>query len=394
MNQIEKEHELFFPTYKRIPLEIERGEGCYLFTTDGKRYLDLFGGLAVNALGYAHPSVIAAIEKQLRKFNHLSNNFLQSPQLELAEILLQQSGMKKVFFTNSGTEAIETAIKLARKWGKKKGKVNVFGMSNGFSGRTYGALSIMDREKYKTGYEPFIPNAGVIRYNDVNDLCAKIDDTTAGVFLECLQGEGGGVGVSTEFVSTLLALRQKYNFLIVADEIQTGIGRTGKFFCCEHHSLLPDVICFAKAVGGGLPLGGILGNEKVADVFTLGTHGTTFGGNPVSCCAGIATVKEILENGIMSNAMEVGNYFFEKLSPLKNKFPNLILEIRGRGLMLGIQLSTEGNIFVDKMLENGVLINCTNINVLRLLPPLILTKEQVDEAVQIFEKVFSEFSAV
>ncbi|MBM4166838.1 MAG: aminotransferase class III-fold pyridoxal phosphate-dependent enzyme, partial [Ignavibacteria bacterium] len=184
MNNFQKEQELFFNTYKRLPIEIERGEGCYLFSNDGKKYLDLFGGLAVNSLGYSHPKVIEAIEKQIRKYNHLSNTFLQEPQLQLAELLLKQSGFKKIFFTNSGTEAIESAMKLVRKWGSKRGKNKLFGMSNGFSGRTYGALSIMDKEKYKSGYEPFLPNASVIRYNDVADALANIDETTAGIFLE------------------------------------------------------------------------------------------------------------------------------------------------------------------------------------------------------------------
>jgi len=352
----------------------------------------LFGGLAVNSLGYAHPKIIEAIETQIRKFNHLSNTFLQEPQLQLAELLLKISNYKKIFFTNSGTEAIESAMKLVRKWGKKKNKVNVFGMSNGFSGRTYGALSIMDKEKYKTGYEPFLPNAGVIRFNDVTDLENNIGETTAGVFLEFIQGEGGIVPASKEFVEKLFSLREKFYFLIVADEIQTGIGRTGKFFCFEHYNALPDIICFAKAVGGGLPLGGILGNEKVADVFTVGVHGTTFGGNPVACCAGIATVNEIYFNGAMNNASEVGNYFLEKLRSLKNIFPNLVKEVRGKGMMLGIELTRDGSRIVEKFLENGILLNCTNGNVLRLLPPLILSREQIDEAMKIFEKVFSEVS--
>ncbi|MBS4027733.1 MAG: acetylornithine/succinylornithine family transaminase [Ignavibacteriales bacterium] len=392
MDNFQKEHELFFNTYKRLPLEIESGEGCYLFSKDGNKYLDLFGGLAVNSLGYSHPKIIEAIEKQIRKYNHLSNTFLQTPQVELAELLLQQTKYKKVFFTNSGTEAIESAMKLVRKWGKKKNKVNVFGMSNGFSGRTYGALSIMDKEKYKSGYEPFLPNTSVIRFNDVDDLISKVNETTGGIFLEFIQGEGGIVPASKEFIEQLFLLREKFDFLIIADEIQAGIGRTGKFFCFEHYNVQPDVICFAKAVGGGLPLGGILGNEKVADVFTVGVHGTTFGGNPVACCAGIATVKEILENGIMQNAIEVGNYFLEKLCMSKNKFPNFIKEVRGKGMMLGVELTHDGSTVAEKMLENGVLINCTNVNVLRLLPPLILSKEQVDDAMKVFEKVFSEFS--
>jgi acetylornithine aminotransferase len=390
MNNFIKEHELFFNTYKRLPAEIERGEGCYLFSKDGKKYLDLFGGLAVNSLGYAHPKIIEAIEKQIRKFNHLSNTFLQEPQLQLAELLLKISNYKKIFFTNSGTEAIESAMKLVRKWGKKKNKMNVFGMSNGFSGRTYGALSIMDKEKYKTGYEPFLPNASVIRFNDVADLEYKINETTAGVFLEFIQGEGGIVPSSKEFVEKLFSLRKKFDFLIVADEIQTGIGRTGKFFCFEHFNMLPDIVCFAKAVGGGLPLGGILGNEKVTDVFTVGVHGTTFGGNPVACSAGIATVNEIYFNGAMNNASEVGNYFLEKLRSLKNTFPDFVKEVRGKGMMLGIELTRDGSSVAEKFLENGILLNCTNGNVLRLLPPLILAKEQVDDAMKIFEKVFSE----
>ncbi|MBM4167477.1 MAG: aminotransferase class III-fold pyridoxal phosphate-dependent enzyme, partial [Ignavibacteria bacterium] len=248
------------------------------------------------------------------------------------------------------------------------------------------------KEKYKSGYEPFLPNASVIRYNDVADALANIDETTAGIFLEFIQGEGGIVSASREFVETLFSLREKFGFLIIADEIQGGIGRTGKFFAFEHSNVQPDIICVAKAVGGGLPLGAMLGNEKVADVFTFGVHGTTFGGNPVACCAGIATVNEIVNNGIMRNAKDVGEYFLQKLFLLKEKHSSLIKNVRGKGLMLGVELSCDGAIFVEKILEKGILINCTNTNVLRLLPPLILSKAQVDVAVNVFDEVFANYA--
>lgn len=391
MNFADRESRVFFHTYKRLPLEIEKGEGCYLYSRDGRKYLDMFSGLAVNALGYNHPAVVAAITEQAKKYTHLSNFFIQEPQLQLAERLLGISGFDKVFFSNSGTEAVEGTIKLVRKWGKPSGKKIIFGMSNGFSGRTMGALSLMDKEKYRDGYEPFLPNVGSIEFNNSNDLTAKVDEQTGAVFLEFIQGEGGIVGVTQEFIDTLKTLREKFGFLIVADEIQSGIGRTGKFFGFQHFNITPDIITVAKPIGGGLPLGAIIGSKKVADVWTYGVHGTTFGGNPVSCAAGIASIDIIRQTGFLQNIIDNAEYFKQKVLSLKKQYP-VIKDIRVYGYMIGIELTVESALVVEEILQEGVLVNSTANNVIRILPPLIAGKGEFDQLLTVLEKSISHLT--
>ena len=393
MNLHDTEARLFFKTYKRLALDVDRGEGCYLYTKDGKKYLDMFSGLAVNALGYNHPGIIAAIEKQIRKYIHLSNFFVQGPQVELANRLLHLAKFQRIFFTNSGTEAIEGTIKLVRKWGKAKNKTAIFGMSNGFSGRTMGSLSIMDKEKYREGYGPFLENCGHVEFNDAEDLRKNIDDSTAAVFLEFIQGEGGVVPVSSEFVATLESLRQKHGFLVVADEIQSGIFRTGKLFAFQHYNFIPDIVTIAKPIGGGLPLGAILGNEKVGEVWTYGVHGTTFGGNPVACAAGIAVIDELTTKEMESHISDVSDYLFTQLHLLQKKV-RIIKEVRGKGFMIGVELTVESAPVVDAMLSKGVLVNSTATNVVRILPPLIATKQEVDALLKTFENALTEYSHV
>ncbi|MEW5799828.1 MAG: aspartate aminotransferase family protein [Bacteroidota bacterium] len=388
MNFTESESKLFFHTYKRLPLEVERGEGCYLFTKEGKQFLDMFSGLAVNALGYAHPAVINAINEQVRKYTHLSNFFIQEPQLQLAERLLRLSGFDKLFFTNSGTEAIEGTIKLVRKWGKAKNKKMIFGMSNGFSGRTMGSLSLMDKQKYRDGYEPFLPNFGSIEFNNVADLKSKADADTAAIFLEFIQGEGGIVGASQHFIDELRSLREQFGFLIVADEIQSGIGRTGKMFGYQHFNIEPDIVTIAKPIGGGLPLGAILGSKKVSDVWTYGVHGTTFGGNPVACAAGIATIDIVLKDEFLHKIKETSQYAAGKLFELKSKH-DVIMELRIYGFMMGIELTIESAPIVEEVLKRGVLVNSTANTVIRILPPLIAGKPEFDLLVSILDEVLT-----
>ncbi|MCX7983695.1 MAG: acetylornithine/succinylornithine family transaminase [Bacteroidetes bacterium] len=375
----QREDELFFHTYRRLPLELDYGEGVYLYTKDGRRLVDFFGGLAVNALGYCHPKIVRAIEKQIRRYNHVSNYFIQDTQVELAErILCASQGMKKIFFTNSGTEAVEGAIKLARKWGKENNKVDLFCLTNSFHGRTMGALSLTERPKYRDGFDPFLPNTGYITFNCVPDLLSKVTERTLGVILECIQGEGGINIVSQEFARALKELRERYGFLIIVDEIQSGIGRTGKFYSYEYLELEPDIVVIAKAIGGGLPLGALLGNDRVAECFAYGAHGTTFGGNPVACAAGCAVMEEVVDNKLMEQAGAIGLYILTCASELKEKFPTLIKEVRGRGCMIGIDLTIEGQSIVDTLLERGFLVNCTNTTVIRFLPPYIIEKEHCD----------------
>lgn len=388
MNSFERESEYFFHTYKRLPLEIERGDGVYLYTKDGKRYLDMFGGLAVNALGYNHPKVTEAIYEQSKRYTHLSNYFLQEPQLQLAQLLVKQSGFTKVFFSNSGTEAIEGAIKIARKWGSKRGKTDIISFSNAFHGRTFGALSIMDRPQYREGYGPFLPNCCVAEFNNAEQLQSAVGRKTAAVVLEFIQGEGGIRPVTKEFVDELRRLKKQLGFLLIADEIQSGIGRTGKFFGFQHYDIEPDIVVVAKPIGGGLPLGAILGNTAVADVLEPGVHGTTFGGNPVACAAGIVVMHEITDGGLMENANRLGTIFFEKLKSLQNEFPDLVKEVRGFGLMVGMELTREGDSIVKTIREKGILVNCTSQTVLRFLPPLIINELHIEETIATLKETF------
>ncbi len=376
MNIFEKEKQLFLGTYKRIPIEISHGEGVHLIDVNGKKYLDFFCGLGVNALGHSHPRIIEAVSNQVTRFIHLSNNYITSIQIEFAEMLIKYSGMNKLFLTNSGTEAIEGALKIIRKkFGPGK---MIYSLTNSFHGRTYGAVTLTERNKYKAGFEPMLPGISYINFNDVEDLKAKVDKNTAAIFVEFIQGEGGINVVSDEFAGKLNELHRQFGFALVADGIQCGCGRTGKPFSFNYYNVSPDIVTSAKAIGGGLPLGAILTTEEYAKVLTPGSHGTTFGGNPVSCAAGKVVLEEVFENGLMQNAFELGMYFNQQLEEIKSMFPQDIKEIRGRGLMIGIELFYDGNFIVDLLRERQILANCTNQNVIRLLPPLIAAKEEID----------------
>jgi acetylornithine aminotransferase len=384
-----RETAAFMHTYKRLPLEIQRGEGVYLYTGDGTRYLDMFSGLAVNALGYGHPRVVKAIEDQARKYIHLSNYHLQEPQIGLAELLVKHTGFPRVFFANSGTETTEGVIKIARRWGSSRAKSEILSLSNSFHGRTMGALSLMDRPKYRNGFGPFLDHCTVVPFNDHDALRGAVKPDTAAIILEYIQGEGGIRPVSAEFAGTIRELQKQFEFLIIADEIQSGIGRTGKFFGYQHFDVKPDLVTIAKPLGGGLPLGAILATETVGAVLEPGMHGTTFGGNPVACAAGCAVILEIIENGLMRQAEAMGNLLTRGLKSLKEGFPDLVREVRGFGLMVGMELTRDGEPYVAAMRERKILINCTDQTVLRFLPPLIIRQKQIDETIEALRTVFA-----
>ncbi|HUL44634.1 MAG TPA: aspartate aminotransferase family protein [Bacteroidota bacterium] len=388
MNAAERESAVFFHTYKRLPLEIDHGEGVYLFTKDGKRYLDMFGGLAVNALGYGDSDLLEAIQDQSRRYIHLSNYYLQEPQLRLAEALVKHSGFSRVFFSNSGTEAIEGALKIARKWGTPRGKTDLVSFSNAFHGRTFGALSIMDRPNYREGYGPFLPNCCVAAFNDVDQLHHAISRKTTAVVLEFIQGEGGIHPVSEPFVAALNALKRQFGFLLIADEIQSGIGRTGKMFGFQYFNISPDIVTVAKPIGGGLPLGAILGSEHVASVLEPGVHGTTFGGNPVACAAGSVVLRKVTDGGLLRNAEQMGSILRSGLDTLHEEFPHLVKEVRGFGLMQGMELTREGEGVVASLRERGILLNCTGKTVLRFLPPLTITENHITETITHLREIF------
>lgn len=380
MTMQERESAAFFHTYRRLPLDIDRGEGVYLISRDGTRYLDMVAGIAVNALGYGHPKVVQAIRQQAERYIHLSNYFLQEPQIELAEILTRASGYPKLFFANSGTETIEGAVKIARRWGSTRGKTVVLSATNAFHGRTMGALSLMDRPKYRDGFGPFLDGCAAVEFNDAEALTRAVTPSTAAVFLEFIQGEGGIRPVSRDLAATLTALKDRFGFLLIADEIQSGLGRTGKFFGFQHYDVHPDIVVMAKPIGGGLPLGAILATDDIAATLEPGMHGTTFGGNPVACAAGIAVAREILERDLMTHAAELGSYFLTRLRALQEDFPHTVKEVRGVGLMTGMELHGQGESFVTAMREKKVLINCTDQTVLRFVPPLTIAQRHLEEA--------------
>ncbi|MEW6511979.1 MAG: acetylornithine/succinylornithine family transaminase [Bacteroidota bacterium] len=392
MDLHDRESAALFHTYKRLPLEVERGEGVYLYTRDGKRYLDMFAGLAVNALGYAHPRVVRAIADQAARYTHLSNYFLQEPQVRLAELLIRHGGYPRVFFANSGTEATEGAVKLARKWGSTRGKGEIIAFTNSFHGRTLGALSLMDRPKYRDGFGPFLDNCNLVPFDDIGALVGAITAHTAAVMLEFIQGEGGIRPVSQDFAVALADLRKKFGFLIIADEVQSGAGRTGKFFGFQHYSIKPDIVTLAKPIGGGLPLGALLAREEIAAVLEPGMHGTTFGGNPVACAAGIAVLEEIEEKELIPAVARLGGRLMNGLSLLGAEFPRLVKEVRGFGLMAGIELTRSGDGVVDAMRDRGILINCTDSTVLRFLPPLIIHESHVDETVMALRGILASLT--
>jgi predicted acetylornithine/succinylornithine family transaminase len=385
LNNLNKEKEFLLQTYKRIPLDISHGEGVYLYTTDGKKYLDFFSGLAVNALGYGNPQIIKAIEEQIKKHLHLSNYYVSNSQIELAELLVKYTGLSKVFLTNSGTEAIEASLKLIRKvLGPKK---KIISFTNAFHGRTYGSLSLSGKEQYRKQFSPLLPNIVQLEFNNVDLLEANINKDTAAVYLEFIQGEGGIRVVSTKFIEKLKELKSKYDFILVADEIQSGIGRTGKPFAFNHFDFEPDIVIVAKAIGGGLPLGAMITSKKYSDVFQYSDHGSTFGGNPVACAAGIEVIKEVLENQLVEEVAKLGSDFLSELDLFKEKYPGKITEVRGFGFMIGVEMSSPCAEIVNEFRNRGVLVNCTSENVIRILPPLISTKENIDKFLAVFQEI-------
>ncbi|NNG27793.1 MAG: acetylornithine/succinylornithine family transaminase [Ignavibacteriaceae bacterium] len=385
LHLLEKEKKYFLNTYSRIPLEVTHGEGVYLFTSDGKKYLDFFSGLGVNALGHSHPKISKAVKEQIEKFSHLSNYYITDIQIEFAELLLEHSRMENIFLTNSGTEAVEATLKLLRK--KYGPRNNIFSLTNSFHGRTYGALSLTAQEKYTESFKPLLPKINQLKFNNLDYLREHVNENTAAIFLEFVQGEGGINFISQEYITLLKELKDKYDFAVVADEIQSGIGRTGKGFSFEHFNIIPDIIICAKAIGGGLPLGALLTSSNYADVFAPGDHGTTFGGNPIACAAGKVVLNEVFENGLVYSVAKLGEYFIKELNKFKHLNPDKIKEVRGKGFMIGVEIPVSGDEIIKQMREKNILINSTNNNTLRILPPLISTKTEINIFLESFCKV-------
>lgn len=375
----------FIPVYKRIDKVIIGGEGSVLYTKDGG-YLDMFSGLGVNILGYGNKKVNKAVEEQLKKHSHLSNYFEAESVGKLAKYLIEHSFAEKVFFSNSGTEAVEAGLKIIRKYGKNNGRKNIITFTNAFHGRTLGSASITAPDKSSFYNQSGMTGVLTLEFNNMKDL-DRINSEAAGVFIELIQGQGGINVAEKVFVRELKKRTDKFKVILMADEIQSGMGRTGKLLSFENYSIEPDLAVIAKAIGGGLPLGALLANKDFCDYLTVGEHGSTFGGNPVSCAAGLATIKQIDSGKFMDSVTLKGELLKEEVFKLKKKHPDKIGRISGMGLMIGTEiLKNEGK--VRELFENEhIFVNMTQGNILRLLPPLIITEEEIYRFINSFEKV-------
>jgi acetylornithine/N-succinyldiaminopimelate aminotransferase len=397
--RVAKADQYLLPTYKRAPFMLTHGRGCYVFDADGKKYFDFLGGIAVNALGHAHPRIVKTIRREAARAIHFSNLYHHPFQGPLAEKLSQWSGMDHVFFSNSGSEAIEGALKLARLYGRSADeapnsaakKHRILAMTNSFHGRTFGAVSATSTEKYRLPFAPLLPGIDFVKFNDVRDLESKFDDTVCAVLLEPIQGEGGIHSVSDAFWNRARALTAEHGAVLIADEIQCGLGRTGRYFGYQKFASLPDIVVIAKPLAAGLPLGAILASDAVAAKIGPGLHGSTFGGGPLVCATALEFLNVVESDKLLENVRARGNELRDGLTALASKF-GFIREVRGEGLMIGVELSIEGAPFVAEATKRGLLMNCTHDFTLRLLPPFILTKAQVRDFLKLFESVLASTS--
>jgi predicted acetylornithine/succinylornithine family transaminase len=386
-------------TYKRFPVVFNKGRGMKVWSTDGKEYLDFMAGVAVNALGHCHPNLVVAVQKQAQRLLHVSNLYQSDRQVKLAKLLIQNSFADRVFFSNSGAEANEAAIKLTRKYAKMKphpsgGRYEIITALNSFHGRTMATITATGQEKFHKGFEPLLPGFKYVPYGDSAALRNAVDEEkTCAVMLEPIQGEGGVRIPPDGYFSDVRALCDEKGLLLILDEVQTGIGRTGKLFAYEHLGIVPDIITLAKGLGGGVPIGATLAREEVAAAFEPGSHASTFGGNPLACAAAIATLSTILEDGIiLGECVRLGAYFKDELLGLKTMFPNIVVEVRGMGLLLGMELTRDCTQVVQACFERGVLINCAAGNTLRFSPPLIVSQEDVDRLIEVLTEVLPRLS--
>jgi len=383
------EKEYLLQNYARYPLALARGKGCWVYDLEGRRYLDMLAGIGVNALGHAHPRITKVIRQQAGLMIHSSNLYYHEYQGPLAKRLAQISGLQRAFFANTGTEAVEGALKMVHAHGRAihADKFEIISLDNSFHGRTLGALSVTGQPKYRADFEPLIPGVKFVPKNDIAALEAAFNDRTAGIILEMIQGEGGINPLTVEFAAKARELATRYDALLVADETQCGVGRPGVYFAYQLFQpvILPDVVVAAKPLACGLPLGFILANEKAAAAIKPGMHGTTFGGGPLACRVAIECL-EILDE-LLPAIQRVGGYFKDSLETLAHKH-SFVKEVRGCGLMLGVDLAIPGKQFVLDAMAEGMLINCTHDTVLRFLPPYIITEKEVDRAVRILRKLF------
>ena len=390
---IQKADTVITATYKRSPIVIEKGEGCTLWDTEGRAYTDFVAGVAVCNLGHAHPRVAKALAAQAETLFHVSNLYYTYPQTELASWLVEHSFADRLFFCNSGAEANEAAIKIARRYFKEKGedgRYRIVTMEKSFHGRTMATLSATGQDKIKHGFDPILAGFDFVPFNDIDALKEKITPATCAVLLEPIQGEGGVRCPDPEYLKTIRQLCDETGTLLILDEIQTGIGRTGKLFAYEHFGIEPDIMTLAKALGNGLPIGVMLTREHIATAFGPGSHGSTFGGTPVITAAALEVLRTLTEEKVTEHCQEMGEYFKSRLLWLKDRH-EIIEDVRGIGLLLAMKLRTKGEPFVRKCMEKGFLINCIQDNILRFIPPLIIEKNQIDALISCLDEIFETY---
>ena len=383
---IETGEKYIMHTYGRFPVDLDHGEGVYLYDENGKKYLDMYAGIAVNALGYNHPKLTETLQEQVKKMLHVSNYYYTKELVGAAKLIVENSIFDKVFFCNSGAEANEAALKLAKKYGKLKNenKNQIIAMKKSFHGRTHGALALTIQEKYQKSFMPLVPNIQAAEYNNIESVKALMSENTCAVILEVIQGEAGIIPAEKAFLQEVEALCKANDALLIIDEVQTGIGRTGTLFAFEQYGIKPDVVSMAKGLGGGVPIGAMACTAK-ADVLVPGDHASTFGGNPLVTAATQVVLTELTQNGLLDHVKEVGAYLKEQLLALKDEF-DCVKDVRGIGLMQGIELTIPILDVEKKCIENGMLIVGAGVNVIRFVPPLIVEKAHIDEAISILRK--------
>lgn len=388
---IEETEKYYLPVFGRYPMVIELGQGCRVWDNEGNEYVDAFAGIAVNSLGYNHPVLVKAISEQASKLMHCSNLYYTEIQAKALRMVAEATGMDRIFFANCGAEGNEGAMKLARKYGVSKAptKYKIISADESFHGRTFDTLAATGHDYYHVGYGPLSPGHVLVPYGDIKALEAQMDDDVCAVLLEPIQGEGGVHVPSDEYLQQVRALCDKHDALLIFDEVQTGVARTGKWFAYMHSGVKPDILTFAKGIGGGFPVAGFAVPERLAHVFKPGDHGGTFGGNPLACAAVYATLTTIKSEGLVDKVAEKGEYFKNELRKLQEKYPDKVTDVRGCGLMLGMEVAGEGKPIVESCLANNVIVNCTAGNVIRIVPPLIISREEIDIVVAALDKALA-----
>lgn len=388
---IEETEKYYLPVFGRYQMVMELGQGCRVWDNEGNEYVDAFAGIAVNSLGYNHPVLVKAISEQAAKLMHCSNLYYTEIQAKALRVVAEATGMDRIFFANCGAEGNEGAMKLARKYGVSKAptKYKIISADKSFHGRTFDTLAATGHDYYHVGYGPLSPGHVLVPYGDIKALEAQMDDDVCAVLLEPIQGEGGVHVPPDEYLQQVRALCDKHDALLIFDEVQTGVARTGKWFAYMHSGVKPDILTFAKGIGGGFPVAGFAVPERLAHVFKPGDHGGTFGGNPLACAAVYATLTTIKSEGLVDKVAEKGEYFKNELRKLQEKYPDKVTDVRGCGLMLGMEVAGEGKPIVESCLANNVIVNCTAGNVIRIVPPLIISREEIDIVVAALDKALA-----